>query len=174
MPSEAGVMPAHRSRRLPGVPRAARDQRRRSRQPAASRDGKLPQRPAPVSPRRRQDPQLARIGEAGGRPGVRWRGAPGRAPRSRTAARPRTDTPGHGAPGHRACRINVTAQSRIGKVIMLRRPIGARVWSGFCQVGAHKTIPGPRTARCVGTTWPDTCWTVSTMKAVAHESSCTR
>ncbi|MCX4971408.1 hypothetical protein [Streptomyces sp. NBC_00620] len=48
--------------------------------------------------------------------------------------------------------INVTAQSRNGKVMMLRRPIGARVWPGFYQVGAHETMnwsqPGSPIENC--------------------------
>lgn len=36
--------------------------------------------------------------------------------------------------------INVTVQSRSGKVMLIRRPTRARVWSEFYQVGAHETM----------------------------------
>ena len=36
--------------------------------------------------------------------------------------------------------INVTVQSRNDRVMMLRRPVGARVWSAFYQAGAHETM----------------------------------
>ena len=36
--------------------------------------------------------------------------------------------------------INVTVQSRNDRVMMLRRPIGARVWPAFYQAGAHETM----------------------------------
>ncbi|MGW7048853.1 hypothetical protein ACWGDT_40590 [Streptomyces avermitilis] len=36
--------------------------------------------------------------------------------------------------------INVTVQSRNGRVMLIRRPGGASVWSDFYQVGAHETM----------------------------------
>ena len=36
--------------------------------------------------------------------------------------------------------VNVTVQSRNDRVMMLRRPVGARVWPAFYQAGAHETM----------------------------------
>lgn len=36
--------------------------------------------------------------------------------------------------------INVTVQSRNGKVMLIQRPTNARVWSGFYQVVSHETM----------------------------------
>jgi hypothetical protein len=48
--------------------------------------------------------------------------------------------------------INVTVQSRNDKVMMLRRPVGARVWPAFYQAGAHETMnwsePGRPVENC--------------------------
>jgi hypothetical protein len=48
--------------------------------------------------------------------------------------------------------INVTVQSRGDRVMMLRRPVGARVWPAFYQAGAHETMnwsePGSPVENC--------------------------
>ncbi|MFB9878660.1 hypothetical protein ACFFMN_12010 [Planobispora siamensis] len=36
--------------------------------------------------------------------------------------------------------VNVTVQSRNGRIMMIRRPQGARVWPHFYQVGVHETM----------------------------------
>ena len=45
--------------------------------------------------------------------------------------------------------INVTVQSRNDRVMMLRRPLGARTWSGFYQAGAHETMNWSESGRPV-------------------------
>ena len=63
--------------------------------------------------------------------------------------------------------VNVTVQSRNGLVMMLRRPVGARVWPRFYQAGAHETMNWSEPGRLV-----ENCYELAT-RALREEVNLT-
>lgn len=47
--------------------------------------------------------------------------------------------------------INVTVQSREGELLLIKRPVGARLWAETYQVGAHETMNWPNAGANVET-----------------------
>ena len=59
--------------------------------------------------------------------------------------------------------INVTVQSREGELLLIKRPVGARLWAETYQVGAHETMNWPNAGANV-----ETCYELAE-RALAEE-----